>query len=363
MGKLNEKYLDYRDPLIISEVLSNARKRKAEKINESIKNSTNHYSLTNLENIVWISFEDQKSVHQINPSYKIIYINDETAKVKYDKDAILLYDEETEFKFTDDKTSNTIVFFRSGYSSDILSFFLKEIMNRGFIVLNDPEKVNLSSDKYLTAQLFFKNNIPHPKSILAIKKDVSVDNQKHFKDKLKNIYKDPDDDSQYVCKILSGHGGSGVFLCHGKNILSILQCIFSINPDTKILIQEKKNIKDGDIRVHVININGRQEIIDSVMRHHQSDDFRTNQSLGNYASEIELTKEQANLAKEVARLSGLIWSGIDIIPLEEGGNVVIEINGSSGSTVDINDPDLTKKNAEFFKKIIDKILELCQTSI
>ena len=360
ISKLNENFLDYRDPLVIAEVLSNARKRKMTKINESLYQK-NRFILQEIKNIVWISFEDQKSMHDISKDYKIIYINDENAKVKYKNNNIVVYDEDTSFEFNDVNRGNTIVFYRSGYSNEILAFFMKELINQGYLIINDPEMVNISSDKYLTAEIFVKNNIPHPKYALVTKQNVSIDNQKDLKENiLKKIYKNPTDESQYVCKILNGHGGSGVFLCHGKNILSILQCLFSIDSDTKILIQEKEEIKDGDIRVHVINLNGKQVIIDSVMRRHQSDDFRTNQSLGNTAVPIELTKEQENLAKEVSKLSGLIWAGIDILPLENNKNVVLEINGSSGSTVDVNDPDLRKKNAEFFKKIIDTIKELCQ---
>ena len=360
-NKLNEQFLDYRDPLVISEVLSIARKRKSKQkqINESVYQK-NRFILQEIKNIVWISFDDQKSMHDISDEYIITYINDDAAKVKYNKNNIVLYDEENSFEFNDVTRGNTIVFYRSGYNNDILAFFIKELLKQGYLVINDPEMVKLSSDKYLTAETFVKNGIPHPKYTLITKKDVSIDNQKHLKDKLKDIYDKPTDESQYVCKILNGHGGSGVFLCHGKNILSIMQCLFSINGDTKILVQEKEEIKDGDIRVHVINLNGQQVIIDSVMRHHQSDDFRTNQSLGNYASECELTPEQIKLAKEVSKLSGLVWAGIDILPLTNNKNVVLEINGSSGSTVDVNDPDLRKKNAEFFKKIIDTIKELCQ---
>ena len=75
-NKLNEKFLDYRDPLVISEVLSNARKRKSKQLNESLYQK-NRFILQEIKNIVWISFDDQKSMHDISDEYKIIYINDD----------------------------------------------------------------------------------------------------------------------------------------------------------------------------------------------------------------------------------------------------------------------------------------------
>ena len=94
INTLNEKFLDYRDPLVISEVLSNARKRKQNNINESLYQK-NRFILQEIKNIVWISFDDQKSMHDISKDYKIIYINDENAKVKYKNNNIVVYDEDT----------------------------------------------------------------------------------------------------------------------------------------------------------------------------------------------------------------------------------------------------------------------------
>ena len=351
--------MNYRDPLTISKVFETVEKQRKDKLlTEELHMPAQR--LSSVKNIVWISFEDQKSIHNISPEYKIIYFNDVTTNGSLKNGNITLIDGDTRFTFDNEKISDTIVFFRSGYKNKILSFFVKEIIDKGYLVVNDPAYVEQTSNKYITAKLFSEQGIPQPNYCLITKQDVSIENQKHIKDKLKEIYKDPKDESQYICKILSGHGGTGVFLCHGKNILSVLQCLFAVNPETQILVQEKKEIQDGDIRVHIINLNGKQVIVDSIMRHHSSDDFRTNQSLGNTASHYDLTKDQEKLAKEIAKVSGLIWAGIDILPATDGKNYAIEINGSGGSSVDINDPELIEKNTEFFKNIIDTIKELCQ---
>ncbi len=352
--------IDYRNPLTIAEVFEIQAKNKNKKlVNEQLE-SLKKYNLSEIKNIIWISFADQDSIHNISESYNVVYLNDEKTSGNIDKGNIILTFEDNSFIFDDNNIHNTIVFYRSGYKNKILKFFINEIIAKGYLVINDPENVEKTSNKYITAKVFSEHNIPQPNYCLINKSDVSIDNQKKFKTILKNIYENPTDDSQYVCKILSGHGGTGVFLCHGKNILSVLQCIFAINSDTQILVQEKLDIKDGDIRVHVITINDEQVIVDSIMRQHNSDDFRTNQSLGNSAVQYELSQKQTKLVKDIAKISGLIWAGIDILPDKDGNNYAIEINGSAGSTVDINDPNLMEKNTEFFKKIIDTIQELCQ---
>ena len=181
-----------------------------------------------------------------------------------------------------------------------------------------------------------------------------------MKKKLKNIYSKPNDNDKYVCKLLKGHGGHGVFICRHKNILSILQCIFAINPDEHILVQEYIKIKDGDIRANILTINRKQQLINAVQRTKESSkDFRTNLSLGGHADEIELNAQQKQLAMKVAKLIGLTWAGVDIIEDVDGNNYVIEINGAPGTPFDVeNKDDLLEKNTKFYKALANMINDM-----
>ena len=68
-----------------------------------------------------------------------------------------------------------------------------------------------------------------------------------------------------------------------------------------------------------------------------SGDFRSNVSLGATAEKVELTKEQEEIALKVAKISGMPWCAVDIMPLvkgsnkEIGDNVVLEYNSSPGT--------------------------------
>jgi hypothetical protein len=66
-------------------------------------------------------------------------------------------------------------------------------------------------------------------------------------------------------------------------------------------------------------------------------DFRSNVSLGATAVPVDLTPEQEEIALKVAKISGMPWCAVDIMPLvdesnpELGNNAVLEYNASPGT--------------------------------
>ena len=55
-------------------------------------------------------------------------------------------------------------------------------------------------------------------------------------------------------------------------------------------------------------------------------DFRSNVSLGATAEKVELTPEQEEIALKVAKISGMPWCAVDIMPLVKGSNPEIGDN-------------------------------------
>jgi glutathione synthase/RimK-type ligase-like ATP-grasp enzyme len=313
--------------------------------------------LRRVEHIVLIGEKRYRSMRKQN--IKLSYADPTKLEYTISHGKINVNDGEYKFSLTYTDSENTIVIVRSGYKNPVVSFLLKEIENFGITVLNNPEQVAVSNNKYLTALLLDKYNIPQPKYTMVTKSDISKDDHSKLDKKLKSIYKQANDESKYVCKILNGHGGKGVFVCTGSNILSVLQTLFAIDDKTNILVQEFLEIKDGDVRVNVLTLNGKQEILDVTMRSKDTEDFRTNLSLGNSTKEYELTPEQEDLVKLAAEASGLVWAGVDLLPLSNGKNVIIEINGAPGTPNEINNDNLEQANFEFFKKFINVMNSLC----
>lgn len=271
-----------------------------------------------------------------------------TATDKY----IEITDGKTKYKIKDQSNIDTICIVRLGaQNNEQCVECIKEIQEWGIFTLNPICAAKRASNKYTSAVLMKRYEIPQPNFALLIKHDIS-DGYNSLNKKLNLIYPDviesykKGEDSkevkkiekyEYVVKILDGHGGTGVFMLNGKNILPVLQAIFAIDEDRELLLQRKEEADGGDIRVHVVTLNNEQKIIAAMKRVKISGDFRSNVSLGATAEKVDLTKEQEEIALKVAKISGMPWCAVDIMPLvkdsnkEIGDNVVLEYNSSPGT--------------------------------
>lgn len=260
-----------------------------------------------------------------------------------DESKIIIKDEEEEFTIEKESNLDTLVFSRLGVQGeDECEHVVQLLQDRGFLVLNPVKYSALACNKYESACLFEKGDIPQPNFCIMTKEDLY--DEESFKTQITRIYKeynfnDPDKNSELdvVIKILDGHGGTGVFTTDCKKMIAILQAIFAIDPERQLLIQKKEEADGGDIRVHVLTLRTRQIILAAMKRVKLGGDFRSNVSLGAEAEPVKLTPEQEQIALRTAMLSKLPWCAVDIMPLVKGSNpklgdnVVLEINASPGT--------------------------------
>ena len=358
-----KEYLNYNDPFTIASVFETVNKVKKQtndnyQINEGQIVNT---KLLSIEHVILIGTQYSKSIQKFKEEGIITeYMNPIGFTYKTENNKVILNNENNTVTLTKDDAKNTIILMRSGYKDTNMCYALNEIKSLGILILNDVEPVKISNDKFNTAELLEKYDIPQPKFCLITSNDCTKEDHSKLESKIKKLYSKVNDDTKFVCKILHGHGGKGVFLCKMSNIVSICQCIFKLDNSIKLLVQEYKQIKDGDIRVNVVSLNGKQKIFDVSMRCHHVNDFRTNLSLGNTLNNnITLTPEQEKLCLKAAKISGLVWAGIDLFPSLDGKNYIIEINGAPGPMSDINDEDAITVNYNFFKKLFNTINSLC----
>lgn len=259
------------------------------------------------------------------------------------EEEIKLSDGDEKFVLHEQSNLDTLIFSRLGVQDeDNCEHIVKLLQDRGFLVLNPVQYSALACDKYESAVLFQKGNIPQPNFCLMTK-DILYD-EKLYNKSMKTVYpewdeKDSDKNEEltFVVKILDGHGGTGVAMIDGKKILAVFQMIFAIDPERKLIVQKKEEADGGDIRVHVLTLRDRQVILACMKRVKISGDFRSNVSLGATAEPVKLTPEQEQIALRTAMLSKLPWCAVDIMPLvkgsnkELGDNVVLEINASPGT--------------------------------
>jgi len=273
----------------------------------------------------------------------ITFISEQVNYKATDKE-IKIKDDHTKYTINEQSNIDTIVIVRLGaQDSEECMECIKELQNWGLFVLNPIQSAKKASNKYQSAVLLERYDIPQPKFTLVSKHDIK-DGMDSLKKKLKVIYPDQDNDNsskyEYVVKILDGHGGTGVFMVNGKTILGILQAIFAIDEERELLVQRKEEADGGDIRVHVLTMRTEQKILAAMKRKKLGKDFRSNISLGATAEKIELTKEQEEIALKVAKISGMPWCAVDIMPLvkesnedfiDSDYNVVLEYNSSPGT--------------------------------
>ena len=270
------------------------------------------------------------------------FVSDELTYSTDDSGILTITDGDLTLDFKTISNVDTLVFSRLGVQGrDNCEHVVSLLQDRGFLVLNPVRYSELASNKYDTAVLWRKGEIPQPR-FCSMTKSILYDEEQYL-ESMRDVYpewsKDPDknEDFKLVCKILDGHGGTGVFMTDGKKLNAILQTIFAVDPERQLIIQRKEEGDGGDIRVHVLTLRDEQKILACMKRQQLGGDFRSNVSLGAEAIKVELTDEQEQIALRAAKISRLPWCAVDIMPLKKGSNkevgdnVVLELNASPGT--------------------------------
>ena len=270
------------------------------------------------------------------------FVSDELTYSTDDSGILTITDGDLTLDFKTISNVDTLVFSRLGVQGrDNCEHVVSLLQDRGFLVLNPVRYSELASNKYDTAVLLKKGEIPQPR-FCSMTKSILYDEEQYL-ESMRDVYpewsKDPDknEDFKLVCKILDGHGGTGVFMTDGKKLNAILQTIFAVDPERQLIIQRKEEGDGGDIRVHVLTLRDEQKILACMKRQQLGGDFRSNVSLGAEAIKVELTDEQEQIALRAAKISRLPWCAVDIMPLKKGSNkevgdnVVLELNASPGT--------------------------------
>lgn len=302
------------------------------------RNSDKNKTLKNIEEAIG---NLKKAKCKIIPKL-YTFVSDELTYSTDDSGILTITDGDLTLDFATISNVDTLVFSRLGVQGrDNCEHVVSLLQDRGFLVLNPVRYSELASNKYDTAVLLRKGEIPQPR-FCSMTKSILYDEEQYL-ESMRDVYpewsKDPDknEDFKLVCKILDGHGGTGVFMTDGKKLNAILQTIFAVDPERQLIIQRKEEGDGGDIRVHVLTLRDEQKILACMKRQQLGGDFRSNVSLGAEAIKVELTEEQEQIALRAAKISRLPWCAVDIMPLKKGSNkevgdnVVLELNASPGT--------------------------------
>lgn len=183
----------------------------------------------------------------------------------------------------------------------------------GIPVLNSPEGIINSRDKFRSLQILAESNIPIPRTFFS--------NDLYYAERIvaKHL------GYPFVMKVLEGTQGQGVFLVHDEREAESL-INEHVRKRTRIILQEFISEFSGkDIRVIVI----KGKIIASMMRIAKEGDFRSNIHAGGRGEVVDLSEQEKEIAIRSVQELGLDYAGVDILR-SQNGSMVIEVNSSPG---------------------------------
>ena len=183
----------------------------------------------------------------------------------------------------------------------------------GVYVVNESQAITRSRDKLRSMQLLAGSGVGLPVTGFAHSPD-DTDGLIGF------IGKPP-----YIIKLLEGTQGKGVVLAETRKAAESVIDAFR-NLDAYFLVQEFIAEASGaDLRCFVVG----DQVVAAMMRKAKEGEFRSNLHRGGKAVQVEISKEECNVALQAAEIMGLEVAGVDLIRSNHGA-LVLEVNSSPG---------------------------------
>jgi RimK family alpha-L-glutamate ligase len=187
---------------------------------------------------------------------------------------------------------------------------LDPLRRRGVRVLNRPGALIAAHDKLETARRLRAAGVPHPRWAHVTSPGSAVDLA-----------------PPVVVKPRFGSWGRDVFLCESEQQLR--RCLKEVRfkpwfLEHGALVQEVVSRATHDLRLIVA---GRQ-VVGAARRNAAPGEWRTNVSLGGSLAHADPDRAQVALAVRAVAAIGMDLAGVDLLPLPDGGHVVLELNGA-----------------------------------
>jgi RimK family alpha-L-glutamate ligase len=186
---------------------------------------------------------------------------------------------------------------------------LHRLEKLGVRVVNSASGIERTVDKYYTSFLLADAGIPTPRTLVAEDFETALAACREMGD--------------VVIKPLFGSEGKGLVRVSDEETAYRVLRAWELNRCI-YYIQEYLPHFQQDIRAFVVG----DEVVAAMLR--KGAGWKTNFSRGAELSPIQLSTELKDLAIRSARLLGLDYAGVDLMPAEDGKTYVIEINSIPG---------------------------------
>ena len=222
-----------------------------------------------------------------------------------------------------------------------LAYLMEEF---GYRLFNSARAIEVCDDKSLTFLELIKADVLMPKTVIAPKTFENVNyTETGFVDGVIDKLGLP-----LVVKECFGSFGMQVYLVKSKE--ELVAKLVETSPKPLIFQEFIAESKGRDVRLQVIG----NQVVASMYRYSDSDDFRANLSIGGKMKQYVPTKEQERIALECCKAIGLDFAGVDLLFGEDGKTYVCEVNSNAHFK---NIYDCTNVNAAtlIMKHIVDTI--------
>jgi RimK family alpha-L-glutamate ligase len=187
---------------------------------------------------------------------------------------------------------------------------LHRLENAGVRVVNSPVTIERTVDKYYTSSLLEDAGLPTPRTVVTERFDEAM-----------AAYEELGGD--VVVKPLFGSEGRGMVRVSEWDMA---HRVFRALEECRYVYYLQQFIPHArrDIRVFTVG----QEAIAAMVRHGET--WKTNVATGARAEPLDLDDTLREMAVRAAGVVEADYAGVDILPLEQGGYTVLEVNGIPG---------------------------------
>ena len=185
------------------------------------------------------------------------------------------------------------------------------IAARGVPIMNTPQAIERTVDKFHTDMLLGEAGLPTPETVVCEGMDEAMGAVELFGDA--------------VIKPLFGSMGHGLVRVSDRDsayrVIRALVQIRAVFYVQRIVSRERR-----DVRAFVVG----DRVVAAIERQAAPHEWRSNVSRGGTATACDLPGQWASLACRAAQVVGADYAGVDLMPVTDGSAFVLEVNGIPG---------------------------------
>ncbi|WP_208591520.1 ATP-grasp domain-containing protein [Gracilibacillus suaedae] len=249
---------------------------------------------------------------------------------------LLVTIEEGETRILTEKAEPDFVFF---WDKDL--FLARQLEVQGLRLFNSAKAIEICDDKALTYQQLANHGIRMPKTIIAPKVFVSLEDDSHLDQVIETL------GFPMVIKETFGSFGEQVYLI--ENEQQLRQKVKELQHKPHLFQEYIASSYGRDVRLNVVG----DQVVAAMLRKSEQD-FRANVTAGGHMFGYQPSEREQALAVRCSQLVGADFAGVDLLFGENDEPILCEINSNAHfkNIYDCTGVDITQNMMAFIKESI-----------